>query len=429
MSELPPILLECDVLVVGGGPAGSMAAIAAAREGAHTALVEKNGFLGGNLTAAGIDTIYGLYSVGVDPQKTIGGLPDEVIDRLTSQNACYLRANTYGAGTGLTFAVENLKLVLENLVLEAGVKAIYHTFVPEVFIQNGELAGCLIASKSGLQRIIAGVFVDTTGDADVVARAGGAFEKAGEIGPVQSCTSVFFMANVDMKKTNEFGKQAIWAAMQEAKKSGDYDLPRLEGSFHATPHPGMIEANMTRIPNVDTTDVLSLTQAEISGRRQVQEYVRFLKNYIPGFENAYLAQTGSNIGVREGRRVVGDYILTKEDVLDGKRFLDAVVLCGQPIEDHHAGKDTQWMYVKDNGVYDIPYRCLVPRRLDNVLTAGRCLSATHDAHASARSSGTAMGMGQAAGIAAAMALNHTKQVRNIDVSLLQNKLRQTGAPI
>jgi hypothetical protein len=191
----------------------------------------------------------------------------------------------------------------------------------------------------------------------------------------------------------------------------------------------MIEANMTRIPNVDTTDVLSLTQAEISGRRQVQEYVRFLKNYIPGFENAYLAQTGSNIGVREGRRVVGDYILTKEDVLDGKRFLDAVVRCGQPIEDHHTGKDTQWMYVKDNGVYDIPYRCLVPRRLDNVLTAGRCLSATHDAHASARSSGTAMGMGQAAGIAAAMALNHTNQVRNIDVSLLQNKLRQLGAPI
>jgi flavin-dependent dehydrogenase len=147
MSELPPVLLECDVLVVGGGPAGSMAAIAAAREGAHTALVEKNGFLGGNLTAAGIDTIYGLYSVGVDPQKTIGGLPDEVIDRLTSQNACYLRANTYGAGTGLTFAVENLKLVLENLVLEAGVKAIYHTFVPEVFFQNGKLAGCITAQK------------------------------------------------------------------------------------------------------------------------------------------------------------------------------------------------------------------------------------------------------------------------------------------
>ena len=429
MKEIPPILIETDVLVVGGGPAGSMATVAASREGAHTVLLEKNGFLGGNLTAAGIDTIYGIYSVGENPVKTIGGLPDEVIDRLKSQRACYFRPNTYGAGIGVTFTVENLKVVLENMALEAGAKVIYHIVAPEVFFRDGALAGCIVASKSGLQRVEAKVIIDTTGDADIVARAGGAFERAGEVGPIQSCTAVFFMANVDTKKANEFGKKALWEAMRQARQNGDYDLPRVEGSFHATPEPTMIEANMTRIPNVDTTDVMSITEAEITGRRQVQEYVRFLINNVPGFENAYLVKTGSHLGVREGRRVVGDYVLSKEDVLEGKRFEDVIVRCGQPIEDHHAGKDTHWGYVKDYGYYDIPYRCLVPRKLDSVLTAGRCLSASHDAHASARSSGTAMGMGQAAGIAATMALNCANRVRDINISELQSKLRHLGAPL
>ena len=151
----------------------------------------------------------------------------------------------------------------------------------------------------GLQRINAKIIIDTTGDADIVAWAGGAFEKASEVGPVQSCTTVFFMANVDVAKAKVFGKNAIWDAMKQAIQRGEYNLPRVDGSFHATPNPTMIEANMTRISNIDVTDVIDISQAETTGRRQVQEYVRFLTNNVPGFENAYLVKTGCHIGVRE----------------------------------------------------------------------------------------------------------------------------------
>ncbi len=428
MEEFP-LLMDCDVLVVGGGPAGTVAGIAAARLGANTVILERHGFLGGNLTAAGVDTIYGFYTVGEDPTKVVGGIPDEVIERLRRFEACYERPNTYGSGIGITFSVEHLKLVLESLALEAGARVLYHAFVPDVYFEAGRLAGVVLATKQGLRRLSARYIIDATGDADVVAHAGGAYEKAGEQGPIQSCTTVFFMANVDIERARAFGKKALWAEMEQASQSGAYRLPRLEGSFHATPYPGMIEANMTRIANVDPTDALAISAAETEGRQQVQEYVRFLKERIPGFEEAYLVRTGCHIGVREARRIVGDYVLQKEDVVEGRSFEDAVTRCGMPIEDHHAGRDTRWIYVRDYGFYDIPYRCLIPRELDNVLVAGRCLSATHDAHASARSAAPAMGMGQAAGAAASLALEGGLNVRQIDVPALQGKLRAWGAPL
>lgn len=422
-----PILTSCEVLVVGGGPAGSSAAITAARQGVRTLLIEKNGFLGGNLTAAGIDTIYGLYTVGENSQKIIGGISDEITGRLKSQNSCYERENTYGAGTGLTFATENMKLVLEDMVREAKSNLYYHSVSPQAWIDENQLKGCIIASKSGIFKIAAEVIIDTTGDADIIASAGGAFEKSFDKGKVQSCTAVFFMANVDFQKAKAFGKKAMWEAMRLANQSGEFKLPRIEGSFHETPNPGMIEANMTRIPDVDTTDFKAVSKAESEGRSQVHQYVDFLKKYIPGFEKSYLVQSGSQLGMREGRRIIGDYILTKTDVLEGKKFNDAITRCGQPIEDHHEGKDTIWVYIKENGYYDIPYRCLIPGNLTNVLTAGRCLSATHDGHASARSSGTAFSMGQAAGMAAAMALNTNNDVRKINVDVLRQKLKKIGA--
>jgi hypothetical protein len=215
--------------------------------------------------------------------------------------------------------------------------------------------------------------------------------------------------------------------MREAAKSGSYRLPRLEGSWHRTPHPGVVTVHMTRVPNVDATDPRQLTQAELEGRRQVQEYLRFLRDLVPGFEHSVLVDVSPGIGVRESRRVVGDYRLTREDVLQARRFADEIALCGAPIEDHIAGTDTRWTYVPNSGVYGIPFRCLLPSGVEGLLVAGRCFSATHDAHASARSMATCMAMGQAAGTAAALAVASGTSPRSVDVDVLRRCLAEDGA--
>ena len=184
---------------------------------------------------------------------------------------------------------------------------------------------------------------------------------------------------------------------------------------------------MTRIPNVDATDPEQLTRAEVEGRRQVREYARFLRDRVPGFERAAVVATSPAIGVRESRRVHGDYRLTREDVLEGRRFDDEIALCGAPIEDHGPGGDTDWRYVGEAGVYGIPYRTLLPSGVEGLLVAGRCFSATHDAHASARSMATCMAMGQAAGTAAAMAVERAATPRALDARLIRERLREDGA--
>jgi len=185
--------------------------------------------------------------------------------------------------------------------------------------------------------------------------------------------------------------------------------------------------HMTRIPNVDATDPAQLTAAEVEGRRQVREYHRFLRDRVPGFERAVIVATSPAIGIRESRRVHGDYRLTRDDVLGGRRFDDEIALCGAPIEDHHAGGDTDWQYVGQGGIYGLPYRTLLPRRIEGLLVAGRCFSATHDAHASARSMATCMAMGQAAGTAAAMAAAGDVTPRGIDAAALRARLERDGA--
>jgi hypothetical protein len=219
----------------------------------------------------------------------------------------------------------------------------------------------------------------------------------------------------------------LWELMREAAQSGDYALPRIEGSWHRTPFAGVVMIHMTRIPNVDATDPEQLTRAETDGRRQVREYARFLRDRVPGFEAAVVISTSPAIGVRESRRVHGDYRLTRDDVLEGRRFSDEIALCGAPIEDHHAGGDTEWRYVGESGVYGIPYRTLLPLGVDGLLVAGRCFSSTHDAHASARSMATCMAMGQAAGTAAAMAARERVTPRAIGTDRMRDRLRADGA--
>ncbi len=293
-----------------------------------------------------------------------------------------------------------------------------------------------MATRAGLARVRATAFIDASGDADLCAFAGFGYETAGDIDPAQTLTTTFRMANVDLARRRTVPKEAFHALMAEAAASGAYDLPRREGSDHATPVDGVVATIMTRLDSVErdadgrlvnATDPWFLTRAEIAGRRQALEYVRFLRDRVPGYERAALVALGTQIGVRETRRVFGDTRLTRHDVLSARAFDDGIGLCGAPIEDHHGGADTTWTYLPDGAAVGIPYRALLVRDAANVLVAGRCFSATHDAHASVRSMAQCMAMGQAAGTAAALAVRSGRDPRDLDVGALRDRLRNDGA--
>jgi glycine/D-amino acid oxidase-like deaminating enzyme len=411
-----------DVLVVGAGSAGTTAAIAAARTGARTLLVDRFGFLGGTSTAV-LDTFYAFFTPGERPQKVVSGIPDEVVGRLTERGMAFERPNTYGAGTGITYDPEELKLVWDELAAEARVMTLLHSFAFRVSVEESRVAGVDVATKSGVRRLLAPVVVDASGDADVCALAGAPFEPPGE--GVQSLSTVFRMANVDVARAEAVPKQELWDLMRAARDSGRYALTRIEGSVHRTPHEGVMMALMTRVRNVDATDAEQLAAAEREGRRQAHEYFRFLRENVPGYERAALVSTSPAIGVRESRRIVGEHVLTAEEILGATQFPDQVARCGAPIEEHHAGDDTRWVYLAEGATYGIPFRALQPQGLENVLVAGRCFSATHDAHASARSMGTCMAMGQAAGTAAAL----TEEPKRLAPALLRARLREDGADV
>jgi hypothetical protein len=415
-----------DVVVVGAGSAGATAAIAAARTGARTLLVDRMGFLGGISTAV-LDTFYAFYTPGEVPKRVVGGIGWEVAGLLAAAGAAFERPNTYGAGTGITYDPEVLKRLWETLVLDAGAEVLLHTWVTGVELDADRRARALsVFNKGGAGRVEAAVVVDASGDADVAAWAGVPFDDPAANGQIQSLSTVFRLAGVDVERAEAFGKRALWARMREASGSGAYRLPRIEGSWHRTPQPGVVMALMTRVPRVDATDPRQLTRAEIEGRRQASEYARFLREQVPGFERSVMVSTSPAIGVRESRRVHGRYRLEAGDVLAGRRFEDEIALCGAPIEDHHAGADTRWSYVPDGGVYGIPYRCLLPQLVEGLLVAGRCFSATHDAHASARSMGTCMSMGQAAGTAAALAAADGAVPGGLDAGRLRKHLAEQG---
>jgi hypothetical protein len=412
--------------VVGAGSAGASAAITAARLGARTLLIDRLAFMGGTSTAV-LDTFYAFYTPGDMPRRVVGGIGWEVVERLTAAGVAFERPNTYGAGTGVTYDQETLKVLWEELAADAGVDLLLHTWVTGTRVAEGRIEAVRLWNKGGERWVEAPVIVDASGDADVAALAGVAHDNAAKQGRVQSLSTLFKLANVDVERAASVKKAELWERMRQAAASGAYALPRIEGSWHRTPFPGVVLIHMTRIPNVDATDPEQLTRAEVEGRRQVQEYARFLRDRVPGFEAAVIVATSPAIGVRESRRVHGDYVLTRDDVLTGRRFDDEIALCGAPIEDHHAGGDTEWRYVAASGVYGIPYRCLLAADTEGLLVAGRCFSASHDAHASARSMATCMAMGQAAGTAAALAAASGTTPRALEATALRDRLRVDGA--
>jgi len=423
-----------DVVVVGSGSAGGTAATAAARRGARTLLVEKLPFLGGVSTAV-LDTFYGVYTPGRRARKVVGGLADEVVAGLRRLGPVVERPNTYGAGTGITYLAEHLKVVWESLVTGAGASVLVHGFVQDAEVAGGRVRALTVATKAGLARVEAAVVVDASGDADVCHFAGLGYELAGQDEPAQTLTTTFRLVNVDQARRRTVAKDELHRLMAEAARSGAYDLPRRDGSDHRTPVEGMTATVMTRLPSarrqggrvVNATDPVLLSEAELAGRRQALEYVRFLVDRVPGYERARLAALSTQVGVRETRRVYGDARLTADDVLQARQFDDQIGLCGAPIEDHHAGEGTTWRYLPDGAVVGIPLGTLVARDAANVLVAGRCFSATHDAHAAVRSMGQCMAMGQAAGTAAALAATSGADVREVGFGRLAAALRADGA--
>lgn len=425
-----------DVVVVGSGAAGSSAAIASARAGTSTLLIEKLPFLGGNSTAV-LDTFYGFYTPGERALKVVGGIGDDVVAGLRRIGTVIERPNTYGAGTGISYVAEHLKIVWETLVVNAGSAVLLHAFVQDVAVRDGRVLELVVATKAGLRRVGASVVIDASGDADVCHQAEFAYEAPGTIDPAQTLTTTFRMANVDQEARASIGKEQLHAFMTEAAGSGEYDLSRSEGSDHITPILGVVATVMTRIDQIvgsgdstrDATDPDVLTRSEMEGRRQALEYARFLIDKVPGYEHAAMVAMSSQVGVRETRRVYGDYRLTRDDVLAARQFDDQIGLCGAPIEDHHGGSGTgtTWEYLPDDAVVGIPLSTLVVRDGINVLTAGRCFSATHDAQASVRSMAQCMAMGHAAGTAAAIAVGHDGLVRDAPIREVQRRMRADGA--
>lgn len=429
-----PFLPAADLVVVGAGTAGCCAALAAARGGCRNVLlIERYGFPGGTSTQM-LDTFYGFFTPGDQPRKVVGGLPDLVVGQLDEAGAIFLRPNTYGAGTGVNYNPERLKLVWDELLAAAGVRVLLHTTLADVETGvDGVIRSVVVLTKRGFFRIEARRFIDASGDADLCHLAGIPYEKAGDLEPAQTLTTTFRMSNVDLAAYEQAGgKKMLAQRMAEAVDRGTHALPRKGGSLHPMNAERCISTVAVRVADVDATDFEQLGAAEREGRRQAFVYEKFFRDCVPGFAASNIIGLSHQIGVRETRRVFGEYRLTKEDCLSLARFDDRVLLCGAPIEDHRAAPDgkseeTVWGYIPGGGAYDVPYRTLVPRGRDEVWVAGRCFSATHDAHASCRSMAQTMAMGQAAGTAAALSLERNCGARAVPMAELQSRLRADGA--
>lgn len=419
-----PVLCEAEVLVIGGGAAGVAAAVSAAREGASVVLAERGGFLGGTMTAATLGGICGLYSlVDGQPVQRVWGFAEEVRDRLervggTSGPLPWL--NT----ASLPYDLFSLKSVLDDLANHPHLKVLYHAQLTEVMLDDGKVQAAAFRGRGGAFAIRADRYIDCTGDAELTALAGGAVRFDPD--DLQFPSAMFAMGGVDTTRAMRIRREDLHSYLERALADG-YDVPRTAGGLYSV-HPGIVHLNITKVSlngrSPNTLDPVELSEAERVGRQQIRTYLEIFRKYVPGYEHAFVLDCGSELGVRETRGIRGAYMMTREDVLEECRFDDAIAVNCWPIEDHGAGRSTKWVWLPPGGYCQIPYRALLPQGLDNVLAAGRCLSASHDAQASLRVTANCFSMGQAAGIAAAIA--DRAGTRAVDMAALHRRLEDKG---
>lgn len=417
-----PVSYETDILVIGGGPAGVAAAVGAARQGEKTMMLERYGFCGGQATAGMSGAICGLYTSGKGKQirQLVNGFAGEFYQQLKDRK---------GITTPFPFgetalAIHDLlvwKEVADYLLTEAKVKILFHTLVTDVIVENQQLIGVIVENKDGRSVIKAKRFVDASGDGDVCVKSGVPFTM-GDKGKIQYPTMVFRMNNVDMPKAVSHPVHQVEAWVDQAKTAGYY-LPRRHIYLLPSPRPNEVLCNVTAVLReeaspLDPTKTEDLTYAELKGRKIIREYERFLKEYVPGFEQASINDCAAQIGIRQTRTIVARGKLMNDDVLNARKSNRSVAKSAWCIEAH--GNDGIYMFYLDDDYYDIPYDTLVPENINNLITAGRTLCAEHEALASARVTAQCFLTGYAAGVASHLSLKNQTNYADIDVNTLRS---------
>ncbi|MES2362000.1 MAG: FAD-dependent oxidoreductase [Pseudomonadota bacterium] len=438
-SRQTPVWGDYDVVVLGGGPAGMAAAAAAASAGQSTLLIESYGFLGGMGTAAGVTNFCGLHAnVHGAVEQVVHGVADDLLARMRDLGGLNEPHMLFGNKTAAQ-AYDNaaFKVAADAMVLASGAQLLFHAQAVGVIMKSGvEIAALLIETKSGRYAVTAQTFIDCSGDADMATQAGVAFEKGkgpdGQGEDMMYPSTMFRVNGVDPVRAgdafNHFDR-----LMDEAEKRGR-TFPRKTPIIRPQKNPAEWRANVTQLANadgspVDGTNAAQLSDAEVQGRRQIVDFFGFLRECAPGFEKSYILEIAPQVGVRETRRVVGEYQLNENDVLQCVSFDDTIGVNGWMIEEHVAGNISfKWQDIPNcRGFNHLPYRMLLPLQVDNLLVAGRCASMTHMGQSAARVSGACFVMGQAAGTAAALAIQAGVRPRDLDVKVLQARLEADGA--
>ncbi|WP_454633477.1 FAD-dependent oxidoreductase [Bradyrhizobium cenepequi] len=429
-----PVYGEYEVAVLGGGPAGIAAAVAAARAGRRTLLIERYGFLGGMGTAAGVTNFCGLHAnVHGEAHRVVQGIASDLLDRIDRLDGLNKPHLILGKILAQAYDTAAYKIAADDLLANHKVDILFHALGAGVVMEDEKRIGALmVETKAGRHAVLANIFIDCSGDGDLAAWAGAPYEVGDNQGSMLYPSMMFRLNGIDPEKAGDAWR-TIPALMEKAEAAGTHKFPRKAAIVRPQRSPVEWRVNFTQFARADGTavnglDPDDLTRGEIDGRRQAIQAFEFLRT-VPGFENSYIVDLPPQLGIRETRRVVGGYQLSGEDVLSCASFEDSIGVNGWPIEAHVAG-DVIFKFPpipESRGFNELPYRMLVAERIDNLLVAGRCASMTHEGQSAARVSGACFAMGEAAGSAAALALSGNTKPRDIAVDRLQQGLKQQGA--